>query len=248
MNRLEKVWRDLTSRKYRMDFFNDGLGVTNRELGFLADKKFVDAWNKAVLLNQEGWSKRKRVPDIRWRAHVCCWAAQHGLGIEGDFVECGVHTGLLSLTVCNFLDFAKYRKQFYLFDTFAGIPLDGLSKDETKDAIEYNNILYFDVLEFAKRNFSEFPNAHLVPGKLPGSIAQVNIERIAYLSIDLNNATAEQKSIEALWPKVTPGACIVLDDYAHKGCRPQYDMWNEFARQQGSSILTLPTGQGLIVR
>ena len=90
--------------------------------------------------------------------------------------------------------------------------------------------------------------ARLVRGKLPDSFADVDVGRIAYLSIDLNNATSERKAIEVLWPKLTPGACIVLDDYAHRGCRPQYDMWNAFAAQVGKSVLTLPTGQGLMVR
>lgn len=248
MNKLQKIWRDLTSRKYRMDYFSDGLGVTNRELGFLTDKTFAAAWDKAVLLNREGWSRRREVPDVRWRAHVCCWAARHGLDIEGDFVECGVHTGLFSLTVCNFLNFATKKKRFLLFDTFAGIPLDGLSEEEKADAVEHNEKLYFDVYGYAKRNFAEFPNAHLIRGILPESLEAVSVERIAYLSVDLNNATSERKTIEALWPKLSPGACVVIDDYAHRGYRPQYDMWNEFASRAGKSVLTLPTGQGLLIR
>jgi hypothetical protein len=44
-----------------------------------------------------------------------------------------------------------------------------------------------------------------------------------------------------------PGATIVLDDYAFFGSEDQNAMWDEFARKNGQSILTLPTGQGVIV-
>jgi O-methyltransferase len=53
------------------------------------------------------------VPDIRWRAHVAIWAAANGLNIEGAFVECGVHTGLLSLAICHYLGFNQLNKKFF---------------------------------------------------------------------------------------------------------------------------------------
>src|ERR1700733_11727570 len=98
-------------KKMRVDFRSDGVGVIGKNLSFLAEKKFLSAWDKSVALNVEGWNGA--VPDIRWRAHVACWAAQQALTLEGDFVECGVHTGLLSLTICNYLDFNETDRRFW---------------------------------------------------------------------------------------------------------------------------------------
>jgi O-methyltransferase len=228
------------------DYMGDNMALMGKNTGFLQDPKFVAAWETASELNREGW--RGTSPDIRWRAHVACWAATQALRLEGDFVECGVYTGLLSLTVCNYVDFNETARNFWLFDTFAGIPLGHLEGQEVEHAQYMNEHIYFDVYELAQRNFAPFKKAHLVRGVLPDTIAQVSIDRIAYLSVDLNNAYAEKGAIERLWPKVVPGGVIVLDDYAFINRVLQYEMWNSFAESVGRSILTLPTGQGLLIR
>lgn len=242
-----KLWKRPESM--RVDFRADGLGVRRKNLDFLNEFKFKAAWENSVALNRDGWAKVKGgVPDIRWRAHVCCWAAQHGLSLEGDFVECGVHTGILSLVVAERYDFASVPKTFWLFDTYEGIPLEGLDADAKAHAQGLNETIYFDVFKIATRNFSKFPNARLVKGILPQSLESATIEKIAYLSVDLNHAAAEKATIEALWDKLVPGAVVVIDDYAFENHEDQYAMWNDFASSKGKMVLTLPTGQGILIK
>jgi len=244
--RLKKFFSDRRPKKrMRVDLSIDDLGVRDKNTSFLNETKFEDAWSEACILNREGWSKTGKVPDIRWRAHVCCWAATHALSLDGDFVECGVHTGLLSLTVCNYVNFGNLDRTFWLFDTFNQIPLDNIDEDEVQHAEYLNSALYFDVYEYAQRNFRKFDNTRLVRGRLPESLVNTPVEKIAYLSIDLNNASSEESTINALWPKLVKGAIIVLDDYAFAGYEKQYAMWNNFAEAHGKKVLTLPTGQGL---
>jgi O-methyltransferase len=243
-----KTWPERQRRNKHASFHADALSVKRRNLGFLSEPDFVRGWTAAVQGNVEGW--QGDVPDIRWRAHIALWAARHGLAIEGDFVECGVHTGLLSVTICHALNFERIKKSFYLFDTFGeGIPGESLSGTDAKIAsglnARYSNAHIFD---YAKRNFAPFPNAKLVKGVIPQSFSQVNISKIAYLSIDLNNSVAERAAIDALWDKVSVGAFIVLDDYAWFGFEDQYAMWNDFAGSKGQFIATLPTGQGLLIK
>ena len=244
----ERIAR-LRKPRMRVDYRADGFGVRKKNLGFFDDPAFARAWAESSRLNAEGWQKLKGgVPDIRWRAHVCCWAAQHGLSLDGDFVECGVHTGILSLVVCHYLDLTKTRKKFWLFDTYEGIPLDGLEGTDRRQAEYANTEIYFDVWAIAQRNFSTFDCARLVRGVLPESLTGADCDRIAFLSIDLNNARAEKSTIDVLWPKLVPGALVVIDDYAFKGHERQYEMWNNFAREVGKMVLTLPTGQGLLIK
>ena len=236
-------------KRMQVDFKGDGLGVKNKNLSFLSDPKFIQAWDEASRLNREGWSKTGiGVPDIRWRAHVCCWAARQALTLDGDFVECGVHTGLLSLTVCNYVNFASLPRHFWLFDTYNGVPLSRVMEEEQGHVQQLNDLIYFDVYEYASRNFKPFPNAKLVRGTLPESFAEVQIDRIAYLSIDMNNANAERESIEAIWPRLVAGAVVVIDDYAFARCEEQYAMWNRFAQAHEKMVLTVPTGQGLLIK
>ncbi len=229
----------------KFDYIGDGVGVIGKSLDFLKDPKFVAAWEFTSKGNDGSWPGG--TPDVRWRAHMACWAASHGLNLEGDFVECGVNTGLFSMTLCHYLDFDKIDKNLYLFDTYAGIPLQDLSGAELEHAQEINSH-YFDCFAIATENFKSYPNAKLVKGMLPQSLAEAPLGKIAYLSVDLNNSVAEKGVIEALWPRLTPSAIVLIDDYAFAGLGPQKAMWDAFARSQNRMVATLPTGQGLLIR
>lgn len=230
----------------KLHFYADGLGVRNKNISHFTEPRFSRAWEFAAEGNKEGWQGNP--PDIRWRASVCCWAADYAKNLEGDFVECGVHTGLLSMTVCHYLGFQDIPKQFYLYDTYAGIPWEGLEGSEQDVAVGRNDKLYFDCYSIAKRNFEKFPNAKVIRGKLPAILEKDSAKKICYLSIDLNSATFEQQTIDALWPHLVSGAIVVIDDYAFKGHEDQYQMWNQFAADKETTVLTLPTGQGLLIK
>src|SRR5882672_5699463 len=110
----------------RFDYKADGLAVRHRNLSFLTEDRFAAAWEGSRRASAPGF-KNGKVPDARWRALICVQAAEQALRTEGDFVECGVNTGLVSGMVCRYLDFAKIKRTFFLFDTFAGIPLAGIA-------------------------------------------------------------------------------------------------------------------------
>ena len=98
-------------------------------------------------------------------------------------------------------------------------------------------------------SFSEFPNVQVVQGKVPESLTPVKLEKISYISIDMNNATAEIAAINFLWEKLVVGGIIILDDYAYgEEFRAQKNAWDKFAITNVFAILTLPTGQGLIIK
>ena len=201
----------------------------------------------AKLGNKTLWPKG--VPDVRWRAHVAVWAAKQALSLEGDFVECGVFGGLLSLTICEYFKFREAGPTFWLFDTFTGLPVEQLPESEKQAAIKQNRFYTSDCFELARKNFAPYPNIRIIRGALPGTLSEPKqLKKIAYLSMDLNNASAERSTIHALWDKIVPGAVIVLDDYGFASHTTQYEMWNDFAKSKGRMVLTLPTGQGLLIK
>ncbi|WP_321344757.1 TylF/MycF/NovP-related O-methyltransferase [Breoghania sp.] len=222
------------------EYSADNLAVRKKNLGFMRSPAFANAWEHAAKGNVTAWNGRPK--DVRWRAHTAVWAAQHGLKLEGDFVECGVFLGFLSMTICHALNFAEVPKTFYLFDTFEGLPEDGTER--TADL----NGMYFDCYEQARKNFSPFPNAKLVRGCLPGTLDNVLIDRIAYLSVDLNHAATEDAVIHQLWDRLTPSAIVLIDDYAFAKHEEQHEMWDAFAASKGCSVLTMPTGSGVLIK
>lgn len=229
-----------------VDFKADGIGVRSRNLGFLQDERFCSAWQHSLERNRLGW--KDGVPDVRWRAHVCLWAAQTALSLEGDFVECGVHTGLYSNLIVKALAFETQPKRFWLFDTFSGIPVETLSAAEMQQAHVRNKTYSFDVENIVRESFRDYPNVMIVKGVLPETLSQLTSERISFLSVDLNNRSAEEATIRELWGRLVPGCPVVIDDYGFKGHEEQYGMWNAFAAEVGKTVLTLPTGQGLMIR
>lgn len=242
-DRLRAALRRGKIRK-KLDFYADGLGVRRRILRHLTEDRFAKAWAFAAEGGRETWTK---LPDVRWRAHTCVWAAKQALHLNGDFVECGVNTGLLSMTVCRYLDFEKLDRTFWLYDTYAGIPTEMLNGAERRAAEATNASFYKDCYDIARRNFAPFHNARLVRGTLPGTIGEAPA-RIAYLSIDLNNETFERQTMEVLWPRLVPGAVIVIDDYGFGGHEAQRTFWDYFAAEAGVMCLALPTGQGLLIK
>jgi hypothetical protein len=227
----------------------DHLAVWGKNLGFMSDPKFLSAYargeNSGQVIAQAYGLDRL---GIEWRVHVCCWAAMHARHLAGDFVECGVNTGVISLAVCEYIDFNSTEKSFWLFDTFRGIPQQQISAAERDRARPENDRLFPDCWDLARRNFAPFPRAKLIRGVVPDTLALAPIERVCYLSLDMNIAYPERAAIEYFWPKLTPGALVVLDDYAWQGYEEQKVSLDAFAAKMNVAILTLPTGQGLIVK
>jgi SAM-dependent methyltransferase len=79
-------------------------------------------------------------------------------------------------------------------------------------------------------------------------LPRIDSPKIAFAHIDLNCAPPEVAAMEYLWPRLVPGALVVLDDYAYRGYETQKAAMDGFAASKGVQVLSLPTGQGLILR
>lgn len=217
----------------------DGL-ATEHNADFRRDARFAHAY----ALGRATGSWRGR--EIQWRAYVVCWAAEHACRLPGDMVECGVYRGGLSRTVMDYIGFEGLPKTFYLLDTFRGIPEDQILPEERHlgRGLERYEECYDDVV----RTFARYPNVRIIRGPVPDTLPQVTAERVCYLSLDMNSAVAEVAALEYFWGRLVPGAIVLLDDYGFRDYAPQKHAMDAFAAEHGVSILSLPTGQGLIVK
>ena len=226
-------------------FNADGL-ATVHDAGFLSDSRFAAAYAAGVRTGQRIAPPEKL--HIEWRVYVCCWAARHAARLAGDFVDCGVGTGIVSLAVCRYIDFETLQRRFWLFDTYAGIPEAQASPVELALARSKNQRHYFDSYDLVGSNFAAYPNVRLVRGEVPGSLAQEDLRAIAYLHIDMNIAYPEVQASRVLWDRITPGGVVVYDDYAAPAHAAQKQALDAFAAERSVSILSLPTGQGLLLK
>jgi hypothetical protein len=193
-------------------------------------------------------------PQMEWRLHVALWAARTAISAEGDFVECGVNAGFVSSAIMQRLNWGKGEKRFYLIDTFRGPPLNQYSKQEilqgrvqlAEKAIAEG--AYVTDLDRVRANYSEWPNVEIVQGVVPEVLPTVGIKKVAFLHLDMNCAYPERAALEYFWDLLSPRSIVLLDDYAYFGHDSLADAIDSAAKSLGAEILSLPTGQGLILK
>ena len=193
-------------------------------------------------------------PKIEWRVHVALWAASRAFCATGDFVECGVNAGFISSAIMHKLNWAGAGKRFYLIDTFRGPVLTQYSSEEIqlgRRLIAENNVAagaYVADVDQVRANFAEWPNAVVVQGQVPEVLETMDVGAVAFLHLDLNCAYPERAALAFFWNRLSPGAYVLLDDYAYLGHTCQAQELDALADSLGFEILALPTGQGLIVK
>jgi hypothetical protein len=174
-----------------------------------------------------------------WKIHIFIQSWEVASNVEGDYVELGTGKGFLSFIAANS---HPSPKQFHLFDKFDNRVVDKVSGAMQK----HTNGSYADSLWESQLNFVKNSNVKLYKGLLPESLRTFN-RRICFLHIDLNASEPETKSLRMIYPLISRGGIIVLDDYSQQGRKPQYDGMNLLASELGFKIINLPTGQGLIL-
>lgn len=225
----------------------DGLHTVHHAR-FRDDPRFHAAWEGAFQ------ATGSVDPGSAWRIHIGLWAASMASRVPGDFVECGVNAGFLSSAILRYLDWPNLRKRFYLVDTFAGPVLEQYSPQEiergrveaAQEAIASGG--YVTDIESVRARYQAWDGVTIVQGIVPAALSDVKASAIAFLHLDMNCAYPECEALRLLWNRLSPGAIILLDDYAYFGYEAQGTAMDELAGKFGAEILALPTGQGLIVK
>ena len=212
-------------------FTGDNIFTFGRNLSFLDDEKFMAAFSQHVETDAE--------KAIIWRINILCWAALQSLRVEGDFVECACYKGISARIVCDYIEFGKTNKNYYLYDLFEhSVEMDHHSMPE------HSSNLY----TLVKQRFSDLQQVHITQGAVPDVLHLVSPDKIAFLHLDLNNTSAELGALELLFDRVSTGGIIILDDYGWLAYRAQKEAEDPFFERRGYRVLELPTGQGLVIK
>tara|TARA_R110001592_G_scaffold296996_1_gene567480 strand:+ start:84 stop:881 length:798 start_codon:yes stop_codon:yes gene_type:complete len=232
--------------KENLTYAKDNLFTYNRA-PFLTEPVFVNAYNKGKATDNDVFLKGI---DLEWRLHTLCWAAEQSIKLDGDFVEFGVRTSFFSTTIMDYLKFENEAKRFVLVDSFAGvIPelLIGHEAERERHGVKSERV-WEDIYKKVIDRFSDAPNVEVIKGVVPDVLESLNLKKVAFVSLDLNSALPEQAVLNYIWDKLVPGGIIVLDDYGYPGFEEQQLVHDEFARKHNTSVLCLPTCQGIIVK
>lgn len=227
--------RDQIITRTDASYYGDGF-ATRHFVGFLEDKKFVGAYKAAFDGIPSSVGDLIKNQDIQWRAHICTWAATQALKLDGDFVECGVWYGMLSRAMCDYVNFEQVNRRFFLFDSWGKMP-----GSHPKEYYQE------DIYDLVCERFAKYPNVSLVRGLVPDVFGKVQIEKIAYLGIDMNGSIAERAALDNLYDKVVPGGIIYFDDYGwnYPELRATVD---DFFKDKPESLLHFPSGNSIVVK
>jgi hypothetical protein len=231
--------------RVRDRYLQDGL-FTIHNARFRRDPAFREAYSRGLQ------ASNGVDPAFEWRVHVALWAATASLHAPGAFVECGVNAGFISSAIMRHLRWNTLDRRFYLIDTFRGPILDQFSPEEiargrlniARDALAAGS--YVTDLARVRANYAEWPNAVVVQGAIPEVLPALDTGVVAFLHIDMNCAFPERAALEFFWNRLSPGAIVLLDDYAYFGHDQQANAIDAAARALGAQVLCLPTGQGVI--
>lgn len=246
-----RTWEDSIPVRLDKDFHvpfesvtynQDGL-ISIHSTAFAHDPRFGRAYAKAKATGS--WTGSWGQVDIHWRAHILCWAGLQASHLPGDFVECGVNRGGTAMLLLDYLNWINYPKKcFYLYDTFEGLD----PRLSTAEELSKTQGVYESCFDEVRALFSPWSNVIPVKGSIPESLRIHTPKKVAYLHIDLNAAKPEQAALEFFWDRLLPGAWIVFDDYAWVACAQQKLAIDSVARSHGCEVVSLPTGQGLLLK
>lgn len=229
----------LEANNQPVPFVSDGLATWLKTLPFEDDARFQELTVKhANLLPLANW---------HWNLMTVLWAVQSVRDVPGDLVELGVFKGHTSLFCAEYVQFGDWPKQWWLYDTFDGIPEDQVSSQTwatINDGLYRDKFSYDEVVE----RFAHLANMKVIKGRVPEILDTTSPDEIAFMHIDMNNAPAEIAALDRLLDRVSSGGIIVFDDYCWNAARRQHDAEKAWFAARGLHVLPMPTGQGVFVK
>ncbi len=159
-------------------------------------------------------------------------------GIPGAIVECGVWRGGSMMAAALALLEAADERDIFLFDTFAGMTAPAEQDfDHRGDMAEdtYLELLVGDESGWCRAGLEDvtanlkstgYPaqKCHFIEGDVLKTIPGAAPGEIAVLRLDTDWYASTRHEMAHLYPRLTPGGILIVDDYGHwNGCRQAID-------------------------
>lgn len=154
----------------------------------------------------------------------------------GVYVECGVAAGAQIIAMAH----GAPNKTIYAFDSFQGIPLPSNRDDQMPgirkltdaeikalpnpgtQVLETTGATSVSLDDFKKHCFDSgvgTRNIKPVRGWFEDTVKNFSREKIAILRLDGDLYNSTFVCLQHLFPRVTEGGVVIIDDWALKGCR-----------------------------
>ena len=152
--------------------------------------------------------------------------------VRGAIVECGVwRGGSMMLAALTLLAGGGATRDLFLFDTFAGLPrpddaadvdvwghraIDWWLPHRVDDESSRSARAELDIVR-ANMSQTGYPSEHVfyVEGMVERTLPASAPEQIAVLRLDTDWYASTRHSLETLYPRLSAGGVLIVDDYGH---------------------------------
>jgi hypothetical protein len=146
-------------------------------------------------------------------------------GVRGDLIEAGVWRGGACIYMRGIL--AAHNdtgRKVWVADSFAGLPPPDEERYPVDKDDPHHTFTHLIVpLEQVKNNFRQYglldDQVGFLPGWFKDTLPVAPIKRLAVLRLDGDMYGSTMETLEALYPKVSPGGFVIIDDYLLPACR-----------------------------
>ncbi|WP_158893405.1 TylF/MycF family methyltransferase [Amycolatopsis anabasis] len=171
----------------------------------------------------------KRVRNVR-----ACLEQVVADGVPGDFIETGVWRGGVCIFARGFLKANGITdRRVWLADSFQGIPdtgEHGHPMDKEMALHQANEVLGVSV-DTVKENFARYglldDQVQFLPGWFEDTLPAAPIEKLAVMRLDGDLYSSTMDALTSLYPKLSPGGFVIIDDYVIPACRKAVEEFRE---------------------
>ena len=145
-------------------------------------------------------------------------------GVEGDFIETGVWRGGASIFATGILRaLGQDQRKTWVADSFKGLPppkgeefpVDANCKLHTVDYLRVSR-------ETVQRSFELFglmsDNVRFIEGYFEDTLKTAPVDKLAVARLDGDMYSSTICALDALYPKVSKGGFVIIDDYGLEQC------------------------------
>ena len=172
--------------------------------------------------------------------------AKDCLEVKGEYWECGVYAGGSATIIGKVL--AGSKKKLRLFDTFAGIA----EKNHPLDPHDIGDMTYTDTAALKKLFSSEESlkkvDVSLEVGIIPASFDTHQQRQIAFAHIDLDQHDSVLECLKFVWPRISEGGVVVLDDYGTPTCKGAREAIDTYCEANSLNLLSGIAGQAYLFK
>jgi O-methyltransferase len=149
--------------------------------------------------------------------------------IPGDFIETGVWRGGACIYMRALLmAYGATDRRVWVADSFAGLPPPNPERYPADAGSILHKIGLIAVsLEEVKKNFAKYDmldeQVVFLNGWFKDTLPHAPIEKLAILRLDGDMYESTTQALDSLYPKLSPGGFVIIDDYILIPCRKAVD-------------------------